>query len=122
MSSFALTLWAYEQQGTASSIAWLTACSYLPSILFCFIAGTLTDKWDKKKIMLTSDFVAALGTLTVLSLYTTGNLRIWHLYIVNTLISLMNAFQKPASMLPYRDCTKRTIYQMSGLQAFQALL
>lgn len=123
MSSFALTLWAYEQQGTASSIAWLTACSYLPSILFCFIAGTLTDKWDKKKIMLTSDFVAALGTLTVLSLYTTGNLRIWHLYIVNTLISLMNAFQNPASYVAVSLIAPKEQYtRVSGLQAFSGSL
>ena len=119
MTGFALTIWAYKQQGTASSIAWLTACSYLPSVLFCFIAGTLADKWDKKKVMLTSDLIAALGTLTVLCLYSTGNLRIWHLYIVNTLISLMNAFQNPASYVAVSLIAPKEQYtRVSGLQSF----
>jgi MFS family permease len=119
MSGYALVIWAYEQKGTASSIAWLTACSYLPSVLFCFIAGTLADKWDKKKVMLTSDFVAALGTLTVLCLYSTDNLQIWHLYIINTLISLMNAFQNPASYVAVSLIAPKEQYtRVSGLQAF----
>ena len=123
MSGFALTIWAYEQHGTASSIAWLTACSYLPSVLFCFIAGTLADKWDKKKVMLTSDFTAALGTLTVLCLYSAGSLQIWHLYIVNTLISLMNAFQNPASYVAVSLIAPKEHYvRVSGLQAFSGSL
>lgn len=123
MSGFALTIWAYEQHGTVSSIAWLTACSYLPSILFCFIAGTLADKWDKKKVMLTSDLVAALGTLTVLCLYSAGSLQIWHLYIVNTLISLMNAFQNPASYVAVSLIAPKEHYvRVSGLQAFSGSL
>lgn len=119
MSSFAIAIWAYEQYGTASSITWLTACSFLPSILFCFIAGTLADKWDKKKVMLTSDLVAALGTLSVLCLYSTGSLRIWHLYIVNTVIGLMNAFQNPASYVAVSLIAPKEQYtRVSGLQSF----
>ncbi len=40
MTNFALIIWAYKQQGTVSSITLLSVCSYLPSILFCFLAGT----------------------------------------------------------------------------------
>jgi MFS family permease len=119
MTSFALLIWAYSQKGTASSITWLAVCSYLPAILFCFIAGTLADKWDKKKVMLASDFVAALGTLAVLILYTTGNLQIWHLYIINTIISFMNAFQSPASNVAVSlIAPKDQFVRVSGLQAF----
>ena len=34
MTSFALIIWAYERQGTASSVALLAVCSFLPSVLF----------------------------------------------------------------------------------------
>ncbi len=49
MTNYALIIWAYQQQGTASSIAMLSVCSYLPSVLFCFLAGTIADRWDKKR-------------------------------------------------------------------------
>jgi DHA3 family macrolide efflux protein-like MFS transporter len=119
MTNFALIIWAYRQQGTASSITLLAVCSYLPSILFCFAAGTLADKWDKKKIMLVSDFIAALGTLTIFLLYHTESLRIWHLYVINFTLSLMNAFQNPAAYVVQTLLVPKEHYvRASGLQAF----
>lgn len=37
MTSYALTIWIYEQKGTASSITLLTICSFLPTIFFRFL-------------------------------------------------------------------------------------
>ena len=123
MTNFALIIWAYEQQGTASSIALLAVCSYLPSILFCFAAGTLADRWNKKKIMLTGDCVAAAGTVAVFLLYSTKTLQIGHLYVINFILSLMNAFQRPAAcvvetlIIPEKHYTRA-----SGMQAFSTSL
>lgn len=119
MTNYALIIWAYKQQGTASSITLLSVCSYLPSILFCFAAGTLADRWNKKKIMLVSDFIAALGTLTVFLLYNTDSLRIWHLYGINFTLSFMNAFQNPATYIAVSMITPKEHYiRASGMQAF----
>ena len=82
MTAYALTVWVYSQQGTASSLSLLTLCTFLPTILFRFIAGTLADRWNKKRIMLASDACAACGTLLMLVLYALNSLRIWHLYVM----------------------------------------
>ncbi|NJD01712.1 MAG: MFS transporter [Ruminiclostridium sp.] len=119
MTSFALIIWVYKQQGTVLSITTLAVCSYLPYVLFCFAAGTLADRWNKKKIMLVSDFVSALGTLTVLLLFSTASLRIWHLYVVNTILSFMNAFQNPAATVAVTLIAPKEQYvRISGMQAF----
>lgn len=119
LTNFALIIWAYKQKGTVSSITLLSVFSYLPSILFCFLAGSLADRWNKKKIMLISDFIAALGTLTVLILYNTNGLKIEHLYVINFIISFMNAFQSPASYVAVSLITPKEHYiRASGLQAF----
>ena len=99
MTNYALIIWVYGQKGTASSITLLTICSFLPTIFFRFIGGALADRWDKKRIMLLSDFIAACGTVTVFGLYSFSALRIWHLYLINVLLSFMNAFQTPASFV-----------------------
>jgi len=118
MTNFALIVWVYGQKGTASSITLLSICSFLPSILFCFIAGTIADRWDKKRIMLIADLAAAIGTVTVLILYSTGSLRIWHLYIINFMLSFMNAFQNPASYVATSLLVPKEHYiRVSGLQA-----
>ena len=119
MTGYALTVWVYSQQGTASSLSLLTLCSFLPTILFRFIAGTLTDRWNKKRIMLVSDVFAACGTLLILVLYSLGWLRIWQLYIINTLLSLMNALQVPASYVATSLLVPEKHYPRTGaLQAF----
>jgi len=97
MTSYALVIWAYQQEGTATSVTMMTLCSFMPTILFRFIAGAIADRWDKKRMMLIADLFAACGTAAVLMLYTFGQLRIWYLYIINVLLSFMNAFQEPAS-------------------------
>ena len=97
MTEYALVIWAYQQVGTAASVTTLTLCSFLPTILFRFIAGAMADRWDKKRIMLFADVFAACGTAAVFALYALGQLRVWHLYIINILLSFMNAFQAPAS-------------------------
>ena len=97
MTAFALTLWLYEETGSALKTAALTICSYAPYVLMSIFAGALTDKFDKKKTMLACDLLAALCTVAVLALYLTHRLAVWHLYAVNAFSGLMNTVQQPAS-------------------------
>ena len=118
MTNYALVIWAYGQEGTASSITLLTLCSFLPTIYFRFIAGTLADRWNKKRIMLLADLMAACGSATVLGLYSFSALRIGHLYLINVLLSFMNAFQTPASFVATSMLVPREHYaRVSGLQS-----
>lgn len=119
MTEYALIVWVYSQKGTASSITLLTLCSFLPTILFRFVAGALVDRWDKKRVMLLADLVAACGTATVFVLYSFSALRIWHLYLINILLSFMNAFQNPASFVATSLLVPKKHYtRASGLQGF----
>lgn len=119
MTDYALIIWAYGQEGTASSITLLTICSFLPTILFRFIAGALADRWDKKRIMMLADLLAACGSMAVLVLYSFSALRVWHLYLINFLLSCMNAFQAPASFVATSLLVpKEHFTRASGLQGF----
>lgn len=122
MTNYALIIWVYEQKGTASSITLLTLCSFLPTILFRFAAGTLADRWNKKHIMLLADLAAACGTIIVFVLYSFSALRIWHLYLINILLSFMNAFQVPASFVATSLLVPKKHYsRVSGLQSFSGV-
>lgn len=118
MTNFALVIWSYQQQGSALSTSLLTVCSYAPYVLLSIFAGALTDRWDKRITMLVSDCLAALCTVSVLVLLMTGNLQIWHLYVVNTLNGLMNTVQQPASDVAISLLTPQKYYQkVSGLRS-----
>lgn len=119
MTDYALIIWVYGQKGTASSITLLTICSFLPTIFFRFIAGTLVDRWDKKRVMLLADLIAACGTAAVFALYSFSALRVGHLYLINVLLSFMNAFQTPASFVATSMLVPKKYYtKVSGMQSF----
>lgn len=97
MTSFALVVWSYQQNGSALTTALLQVSAYLPYVLMSLFAGALSEHWDKKKTMLCADAAAALGTLCVLLLYMTRRLEIWHIYLINSVNGFMNTVQRPAA-------------------------
>ncbi len=96
MSQFALTIWAFEKTGLATSLALMGFFYMVPLILISPFAGAWVDRGNRKLMMMVSDLGAALGTLAVFLLYLSGSLEIWHLYAVGVLNGLTNAFQWPA--------------------------
>ncbi len=119
MTGFALIVWSYQQQGSALTTALLSVCSYAPYVVLGIFAGAFSDRWDKKRTMLICDTLAAAATLAVLMLLVTGKLRIPHLYLINALNGLMNAFQQPASDVAVSLLAPREQYQRVG--ALQSL-
>ncbi len=119
MTDYAIIIWVYSQRGTASSVTLLTVCTFLPTIFFRFLAGSVVDRQNKKRIMLIADLLAACGTLTVFVLHSAEVLQIWHLYVINFLLSLMNAFQEPASFVAVSLLVPKEHYaRAGGLQGF----
>ena len=123
MTTYALTLWLYEQTGSSLSTAALTICSYAPYVLMSIFAGALTDRFDKKKLMLVCDTFAAVCTVTILALFCTGQLSVWHLYLLNMVSGLMNTVQQPASDVAMTLIVPREYFQKtSGLRSLSRSL
>lgn len=123
MTAFALILLTYEQKNSAMAVSIMTFCNYVPFIIVSLIAGSFIDRHSKKAIMLISDSIAALCTLAVLVLWTTGNIEIWNIYVVNIVIGFMNAFQQPASAVAVgRIVPKEKLSNVSGMNSFSSNL
>lgn len=118
MTAYALTLWLYEKTGSSLSAAALTICSYAPYVLMSIFAGALTDRFDKKRLMLCCDTFAAACTVVILVLFRTGQLAAWHLYLLNAVSGLMNTVQQPASDVAMTMIVPPEHYQKtSGLRS-----
>ena len=123
MTAFALTLWLYEKTGSALSTAALAICSYAPYVVMSIFAGALTDRFDKKKIMLGCDVFAVLCTVAVFVLFNHNWLQVWHLYVLNAISGLMNTVQQPASEVAMTLIIPEKYYQKtSGLCSFSRSL
>lgn len=98
ITSFALGFWILEQTSSVTDFATVIVLATLPGTLLAPLAGVLIDRHSRKKIIILADVTAALTTALIAYLYWSGNLQIWHIYIVTAIDSMALAFQIPAVM------------------------
>ena len=96
LTRFALLIWAYQQTGSATSVALLGFFSFLPAIVVSPMAGVWVDRLDRRMVMILSDVGAGIMTIGMLTLYATDNLALWHLYVAQLLAGSFEQFQVPA--------------------------
>lgn len=119
MTSFALIIWVFKQTNSAMAVSLMTFFLYLPYIAISIFAGAFIDSHKKKTIMLWSDSIAAICSLVVLCLLMYGKLEIFHIYIVNGIIGVMNAFQSPAETVAIGIIVPKENYaKANGMRSF----
>lgn len=96
MTTFALTIWAYEITGTATALALVGFFFVTPMLVFSPLAGAIVDRQDRKLMMMLSDLASGVTTIAVLILFQAGLLQIWHLYIAAAIQGTFQTFQWPA--------------------------
>ena len=96
MSHFALTIWMYQQTESATAMGLMQVFFITPFLLISPFAGVMVDRYNRKLMMMVSDFAAILATGTVFVLYASGRLEFWHLYFAAALNGIGNTFQWPA--------------------------
>lgn len=117
LTSFGLILWSYKERRSVLSMSLLTVCYLIPEVLLSFIAGSISDNWNKKKIMLISDCIAAVFSVIVILLLFNNNLKIEYLYMINFMLGITDAFQNPASEVAISVIVSKDNYmKTSGLR------
>ncbi|WP_370151637.1 MFS transporter [Streptacidiphilus sp. EB129] len=102
MTTFGIGVWVFAHTGSPTAFATLIMTGALPGLLALPFAGTLVDRWDRRRVMLLSDLGTAVTPLAALALDAAGALRLWELYVLVALGSMFKAFQWPAfsSLVP----------------------
>jgi hypothetical protein len=96
MTAFALTIWVFEETGSATALGLMQVFFITPYLLITPFAGVMVDRYNRKLMMMISDFVAGVATISILVLHLTGHLQVWQLYAAAVFQGLGNAFQWPA--------------------------
>ncbi|MFP4008835.1 MAG: MFS transporter [Spirulinaceae cyanobacterium] len=93
MTSFAMTLWAWELTGKATPLSLLVFFTRTPRVIAALFAGVIVDRFSRKKLMILGDGVAGVSTLIILGLFLTHHLAIWHIYATAIINGLFGYFQ-----------------------------
>lgn len=96
ITRFAVTLWAWELTGQATALSLAAFFGFVPVMLMSPLAGALVDRWNRKLVIMLSDFGAAGATLLLLVLSATGSLQLWHIYLASFIAGIFESFQFPA--------------------------
>lgn len=119
LSSYGFILWAYKESNSVLTTSLLGACYLVPEIFFSFIAGGISDSWNKKSIIILSDTMAGFLSLLVLMLFSFDILEVKHLYIINFLLGIGDAFQNPASEVVISIIVSKENYiKTRGIRSF----
>jgi DHA3 family macrolide efflux protein-like MFS transporter len=96
MTTFALTIYMYQQTHSATAMAFVQVAYITPFLLMSPIAGVMVDRYNRKLMMMVSDIASGLATLSVFILFTSGHLEYWFIYVASAVAGIGTTFQWPA--------------------------
>ncbi|OUL26119.1 MFS transporter [Nostoc sp. 106C] len=80
MTDFAITLWAWNITGKATSLSLILLFNQLPRLITTLFAGIIVDRYNRKLLMILGDAASGISTIIIFLLYLTNHLEIWHIY------------------------------------------
>jgi MFS transporter, DHA3 family, macrolide efflux protein len=127
MTRFAVMIWAYQVQGTATALALLGFFNCLTYVIASPFAGVLVDRWNRRSVMVLADLGSGLMTAFLLVMFSAGRLELWHLYLAVGMVGVFEAFQEPAFsasislLVPRQDFTRSNAMLGLGRSAARML-
>lgn len=96
ITRFGLSVWVFSQTNSASAYTLLVFFATFSVGCGALIAGPLVDRWNRRRVMLVSDALAAFSTLVIAVMYFTNVLELWHMYAAVCVNGVASAFSRPA--------------------------
>src|SRR5438445_768901 len=87
---------AYRLTGSPLLLGVLAAAGQLPSLLLMPIAGGLSDRWSRHRILIVTQSLAMGLTLVLAALTLAGVVAVWHLVTIGALLGVVGALDVPA--------------------------
>ncbi|NMC57014.1 MAG: MFS transporter [Eubacteriaceae bacterium] len=94
--AIALAWWILQKTNSPSIMGFFLLVSVLPGILIGFFAGALTDRYNRKNIIIITDIIRGFLVLAITCLSIFNMLEIWHVFLIGLCLSLAAAFFDPA--------------------------
>lgn len=93
---FAIGLYILAETGSSLNFAITLLLTVLPRVLLAPIAGTLSDRWERKKIIIISDFACAVWLFAIFITFSFFVQEIWVLYLATAVLNTLNTFYSTA--------------------------
>lgn len=107
-----LTTWLlYEITGSPVLLGIGGALRAIPIFVFGLLAGAIADRVDRRRLLLLTQGGSALTSLGLGLVVATGEVQVWHIYVVSVINSTLLAFDAPARRAMYLTMVPRSQMQ-----------
>ena len=94
VTALALLLTAQRRTGSTAAVATTAIAIALPQLLFGLFSGVLVDRWDRRRIMVSSDLVRAGLVLGFIAISSAD--LMWLLYVIAFIQATVGTLDNPA--------------------------
>ncbi len=92
----ALAWQAYELKDAPSALSVVGVAMTIPHVAFLLIGGVVSDRFDRRKVLMAADGVRAAALLAMGLLSIGGTLRLWHMLVIAAVFGAGTAFFGPS--------------------------
>jgi len=82
--------------GSASALGFVTAIMFLPGLVLAPVAGSVADRFAKRKILLLTQSVFAFDAVFMAALVISGRAELWMVYLISFIDGLCFTLDNPA--------------------------
>jgi len=86
----------YHITGSAFQLGLVSFAGQIPTFLLSPVAGVITDKFPKYRILLLTQIISLIQALLLAILALTGAIQIWHIVLLSVALGCINAFDVPS--------------------------
>jgi len=96
MQRIAMPWLIYHMTGSAFLLGVVSFAGQIPTFLLAPVAGVLTDKFSRYRVLLITQIFSLLQAMILAILALTGIMQIWHLIVLSIVLGCINAFDVPS--------------------------
>jgi MFS family permease len=86
----------YALSNTPTALAVVGIAMTVPTIAFLLVGGVVSDRFDRRRVMLAADVARGLAIAAIAVLSLTGTLELWHMVALVAVFGAATAFFGPA--------------------------
>jgi len=81
--------------GSPLALGTVTTLQFLPMTMFILFGGVVADRVPKRKLLIITQALALVQASIMGFLVVTDTVQLWHIYVLATMLGLINAFGNP---------------------------
>jgi MFS family permease len=86
----------YELTASKTLLGTVGFVSQIPAVFLASLAGVLADRWNRRRMVIATQTLAAVQAAALAALTLAGVVQIWHILALGVMIGVVNSFDVPA--------------------------